>query len=738
MKLRTKLIVAFLLMSVVPLSVIVLYSYFSSLETLRMAALAEVSELTAEIGDRVETIRNDVGWGVERLGSGELGYLFEDNREVGGSQQFLAELGIAMGSAAPFVESLEFMPLPTAPRAPDSMPAPAPVVVAPAEPEVGAVAENLSQVVESVVIHLGGLADRNAAKGESPEAFLASDEGQALIAEIQVDSAVDGQELATTLRELNITHLMAEAEELREEAGRQLVENRLQQLEQGERVRQERRQVLWVEPMEVGEAATIWEPNLLEPSQVEEMEARELESRRILGREFQSVVERQGRQVGRVKAQISAKKLLQQVLDQAQRDAGEIPFAVDGEGQVYVAREADRALLAGLPLTASDEAPLESSQDLDDWVIVRLQDTESDLIYGIARPIGQSLTKLRRTAGRNFAIGLGIVGLALVGIAPLSRRITRDLGALTEGAEKLATGDLNSRVPVRSRDEVGHLARTFNQMAEDLQRNQQRLLEEEKLRKEHELERRLLAAENSRKSDELEAARRFQLSLLPKRLPDHPDLEIGVFMKTATEVGGDYYDFHLASSAGPLTTAIGDATGHGAMAGTMVTVIKSLFAAEAGTMGLAPFLDKASQSIRRMELGRMAMALTLARYQEGRLRVAAAGMPPVLIHRSSSQNVDELALEGVPLGSMGNASYQECQVDVAAGDTVLLMTDGFPELTNDKGEPLGYVAVRNLFAAHGSAGPKQLIGELADAAAAWSGDSSPNDDITFVVIQVKG
>ena len=133
----------------------------------------------------------------------------------------------------------------------------------------------------------------------------------------------------------------------------------------------------------------------------------------------------------------------------------------------------------------------------------------------------------------------------------------------------------------------------------------------------------------------------------------------------------------------------------------------------------------------------MAMALTLARYEEGRLKVAAAGMPPVLIHRSSSQNVDELALEGVPLGSMGNASYQDCQVDVAAGDTVLLMTDGFPELTNDKGEPLGYAAVRSLFAAHGSAGPKQLIGELADAAAAWSGDASPNDDITFVVIQVK-
>ena len=75
MKLRTKLMLAFVFMSVVPLSVIVLYSYFSSLETLRMAALAEVSELTVEIADRIETIRQDVDRGVQQLGTLQFGYL---------------------------------------------------------------------------------------------------------------------------------------------------------------------------------------------------------------------------------------------------------------------------------------------------------------------------------------------------------------------------------------------------------------------------------------------------------------------------------------------------------------------------------------------------------------------------------------------------------------------------------------------------------------------------------------
>lgn len=732
MKLRTKLTFAFILMSVVPLTVIVLYSYYSSLETLRLAALAEVSELTAEIGDRIETMRQDVGRGVERLGTTQFGYLIADSGEVATSEQFLTEVGSAMGAAAPFVESLEFVPL--APKPAEVVPrlsAPeAPPAVAPID------AETLRESVGSVVISLGMLAERAAEEGEGAEQWIETAEGQEIMAEIQLQSEIVGHEMAEHLKELDMTLLIEEAEHLQRVAASRAEENRARgQERQAHRVEGKRR-VLMVEPMEVGESEMVWRPNLLEQEQVEQMEARELESKRILGREFDSSVEQEGRQVGHLRAQISARKLLQQVLDQAEREAGEIPFAIDGEGNIYVAQEGDRELLRGLPLTADAKAGVDGTKNLDDWIIVRLQDAESDLVYGIARPIGQSLADLRRTAGRNFAAGLGLVALALVGIAPLSRRITRDLNTLTEGAQQLATGNLQARVPVRSRDEVGHLARTLNQMAEDLQQNQAQLLEQERLQKEHEIEHRLLEAENSRKGEELEDARLFQLSLLPKQLPSHPHLEIGVFMKTATEVGGDYYDFHL-SPEGILTTVIGDATGHGARAGTMVTVIKSLFTAEADDSGLSEFLEKASHSIRRMDLGRMAMALTLVRFQDGVLSVAAAGMPPVLIHRAAGGTVEELAVEGVPLGSMAGYQYKERQVELSPGDTVLLMSDGFPELANDQGEPLGYTTVHELFQQAATRQPQDLIARLATAAEEWSGEANPSDDITFVALQVK-
>lgn len=57
-------------------------------------------------------------------------------------------------------------------------------------------------------------------------------------------------------------------------------------------------------------------------------------------------------------------------------------------------------------------------------------------------------------------------------------------------------------------------------------------------------------------------------------------------MKPATEVGGDYYDFHLADD-GTLTVAVGDATGHGLKAGTFVTAMKSLFRTFAADQGHA-------------------------------------------------------------------------------------------------------------------------------------------------------
>ena len=456
------------------------------------------------------------------------------------------------------------------------------------------------------------------------------------------------------------------------------------------------------------------------------LEQKRRQTRLLIGNDIEAPVKDQGRIVGWLRVQVKPEEILSRVLGRSRRERGEIPFAVDKEGKIHAVGGEDLEKVKALPI---DWRRTDSSrQILDGWVVVTSKDRESGLTFGVARPIRQSLEELKSTAVRNFGYGLALIAFALVGILPLSNRMTRDVGVLKQGAERIAQGDLDTQVSVRSRNEIGALAAAFNRMAGDLRTNQEKLVEQE-------TEQRLLRSEYERKTRELEEARTFQLSLLPTIRPAHPRFEIAVSMQTATEVGGDYYDFHL-SDDGVLTTAVGDATGHGARAGTMVTVVKSLFSADSGRSAPRDFLAEAAGAVKRMELERMAMSLTLARMEGKTLTLAAAGMPPALLYRAATGEVEEIALEGMPLGGLAY-DYQELSLEVASGDTLLLMSDGLPELQDEQGEPFGYPRVRQSFKELGGRAPENVIAGLGDTARAWTVGKPPGDDITFVVVRVR-
>jgi serine phosphatase RsbU (regulator of sigma subunit) len=219
-------------------------------------------------------------------------------------------------------------------------------------------------------------------------------------------------------------------------------------------------------------------------------------------------------------------------------------------------------------------------------------------------------------------------------------------------------------------------------------------------------------------------------------VPQLDRYDIAVFTQTATEVGGDYYDFHVAGDEG-LSVTVGDATGHGATAGTMVTVIKALFAGYAPEVSPAQFLRDAAEKVKRMDLGRMAMALILARFDGRRVTLASAGMPPAYVHRRSSGSVDEISIGATPLGTLG-ADYNDISVILNAGDTMLFMTDGFPELLSADGQQLGYPRAMQEFASAASeANANGVIASLAASARQWHGEQPPNDDVTFVVVRAR-
>jgi len=246
----------------------------------------------------------------------------------------------------------------------------------------------------------------------------------------------------------------------------------------------------------------------------------------------------------------------------------------------------------------------------------------------------------------------------------------------------------------------------------------------------------LIEEENRRKSEELEEARQLQLAMLPKELPNLPNLDIAVYMQTATEVGGDYYDFHV-SADGTLTVVCGDATGHGLKAGTVVTITKSLFNNLASNENILDSFSKISRVIKDMKFRQLAMCLILLKIQGNRLWLSSAAMPPALIYRKKNKVIEEILMKGMPLGAMNNFPYKLKENHLERGDTILLLTDGLPELTNGSNEMYGYDRTKTEFHSVGEKEPEKIVEHLKNSASQWVNGKAPDDDVTFVVLKMK-
>lgn len=769
MRIRTQIILAAFVLAVIPLAAIVTYSYHSSRRALEAASRAETDRLTKQMDRRLTAIRAELEQRLAMVSA--LPLPSAGNADAG------SNIATVMGEAASFVDALEFHPL----RRPRDVAEPAepeaeetrsePTAVAEAEPDPVAVPD--ARVAAEEVARAAPAPPAPPVPGVHPserlvidlspmtvvQHYVMSEQQKELIEEIgQLGGQLRKTDLEPEEREDIRRELAAAQNELR----RVVVHDReayRTQLAEARRAADEIRRARQMQRITVAAVPAVAPTPKVQPApaveatpRVAEAKASEVKVRKatmkdveksattakkstlILGRKFNAPVRSDGELIGELTARISPEQVVQKVLGGATEDRSEVPFALDREGTLYTRTPEEREQLEklGILQRLREAAPL---RNLEGWIVTTSTDPQSGLRIGVARPVGDNLEELRRTAARNLGLGMGLIAFALIGIVPLSNHLTRDVKLVTEGAERIAQGDLMTRLPVNTGNELGQLAKAFNRMAEDLSRQQERLVEQERARREQELQQRLLAVEYDRKSFELEEARRFQLSMLPKNVPQHPDYEIAVYTRTATEVGGDYYDFHVAGDA--LAVTIGDATGHGAKAGTMVTVVKTLFAGYSPATSPAGFLGDAAEKIKRMDLGRMAMALSLGVLKRGTLTLASAGMPPVLIHRAVTDTVEEVAMAATPLGTLGT-SYEQTSVALQAGDTVLFLSDGFPELMNTAGQQLGYAAALDAFAeAARGEDANTVIEALAAFSARWHGDAPPNDDVTFVIARVK-
>ena len=241
---------------------------------------------------------------------------------------------------------------------------------------------------------------------------------------------------------------------------------------------------------------------------------------------------------------------------------------------------------------------------------------------------------------------------------------------------------------------------------------------------------------NQRMKKDLEDARELQLAMLPSKLPKLPFLEMAVVMKTAQEVGGDYYDFYQDKD--DLTFAFGDATGHGLKAGTIVTATKVLFNSFAVLVNPTEILSNISGSLKEMGFRNMFMAMLIAKISAEKMVISSAGMPFTCIYRRNDRSVTEIPLTGMPLGSFPGFTYQSETIGISKGDTFLFYSDGLSECFNPNGEIFDESRIKSLFGkAAANKNPDTIIKELTDAATEWMGGRQPHDDMTLVVMKIK-
>ena len=231
---------------------------------------------------------------------------------------------------------------------------------------------------------------------------------------------------------------------------------------------------------------------------------------------------------------------------------------------------------------------------------------------------------------------------------------------------------------------------------------------------------------------ELEQAREFQLSLIPDNPPKDIAYDVHSFMKTSMEVGGDYYDYFKNDD--DLFIVCGDATGHGLNAGMMVSITK------AGLYGLEldqpnESLVKLNQAIKAIDLGKMRMSLNIVKFQDSKVTLSSAGMPPAYYFDRKKNEIEEILVPGLPLGSVKNADYDLVNFDMHQGDVLVLISDGLPECDNHSGEMLDYASVKNCIQDNGKKSSNEILDQLIKLGESWMDGKMNEDDITIVVIK---
>ena len=305
--------------------------------------------------------------------------------------------------------------------------------------------------------------------------------------------------------------------------------------------------------------------------------------------------------------------------------------------------------------------------------------------------------------------------MAVFMIVGLSRAVNR----LSRATEAVRRGDFSGRIPVRRRDQVGDLQRSFNEMSGNLEALVATAAQKELLEK------------------ELALARRLQESLLPSNLPAGGGVDFATLFEPSAAIGGDYFDV-LRLSDHELAVVIADVSGHGLSSGLRMAMLKAaLLILIEETRDPEEILRRLDAVVRSNRESRFFVTATLGLIdlETGVLRLTNAGHPPT--YRVRGPEVEEILLPSSPLGGLGR-SYGQATLTLQPGDVVVWLSDGLIEATNAADEPFGYDSVARALAGTAGESAADVRNRLLAAIERHTGGQPLTDDRTLMVMRYGG
>ena len=252
-----------------------------------------------------------------------------------------------------------------------------------------------------------------------------------------------------------------------------------------------------------------------------------------------------------------------------------------------------------------------------------------------------------------------------------------------------------------------------------------------------------IRANEVRLEKEIRFAQRVQTALLPTELPKRmKNVDLAARFAPARELGGDLYDY-LAPEPNSLVVAVGDVSGKGvpaalysAFAGELIRsrTFRRRYAPE--RFGPSGVLASTNTILHQRQLEEYYCTLCYAVFDLKRRTVTLAnsGLPYPI--RCSGDEVAQIVLPGVPLGSFAGSTYDELSFDLAAGDAFVFCTDGVFEANDALGREFGAERLLQVVAETRARPAREIVDAIFNAVQEFRGDTPPNDDMTAVALRI--